>query len=222
MSKRTSTTCREARQTAGDFGRIVDTIMACGQSHEKVVVDLYVFSRALRNLVSQEAVSCSDKTNEMFALLDRIREISTVVCAGEVRCAEDLGDIIERFRVVTRVSIAQYQAMTDVDRANQELTKVETLRFAAMQTPKWEQEKPLHDMAVAHAVTQRERVLLIARERTVELITAQKKYRMFKLNRQKHAWEQFANALRMMGTDGANILTEIATSLRQISCDCAA
>lgn len=182
----------------------------------KLVEEMTQFRDGMINLVKEAAPDYLEPFEKIGQKFNRICELASQISRSETRCSEDLRDVVERFRVVVRISREHYHLMSDADGTATQLALLEQKKKALMPTPKWVKDGPKIEAQIDLAIKEREDALNAAKQKTQELIEAQNAYQDFKLRRMKHAWIQFAQVIRECGTEAALLFAEISEDLKNI------
>ncbi|OHT07397.1 hypothetical protein TRFO_24413 [Tritrichomonas foetus] len=185
--------------TAGAYKRIYSVIEATGNKRLLLSQQLTTFAQNLEAMVLSDTLHYGSAMHDIMNVLTAIININTRIANSEIRCSEDLKDVIARFKVVKATSRDQFAAMRSVDEATKKLVDAELKDAEAKQnlTEINYAEKSIKLKQNIDAARELKRSCLqLAKEKTIRLIEVQEKYNAFKIGRQVHAWAAYAYTMK--------------------------
>jgi multidrug efflux pump subunit AcrA (membrane-fusion protein) len=169
---------------------------------------------SLVKLVVKEAVEFEKPTT--YAL-DPYRQIAATeldFANLEERVKDDLQDIIERYKVIQRIDAQYGELLSQVQAAKAALTQAElTLSTVNSELGPRRQKA---EQELARAKTAKADLIVKARDLTVQLIEAKERFNKFRLNRLRHAWVTYADALSQYGKQGAELYGVLAKGFAEM------
>ena len=191
-----SSNLQEESNSADSYSRIYTAIGATGENRKFLSEKLSTFLHFLETMVLEETLHYGNVMHDITNVLTAIININSKIANLEIRCSEDLKDVVERFRVVERVSSEQFQAMKTVDEYTNKLIEAESKKNIAKLQPRYEEIESKLLANISNIRFARKVSLENAKIKTLELIEVQKKYNAFKLKRQIQAWSNFAKSMK--------------------------
>jgi hypothetical protein len=176
-------------------------------------VQLSVISSVLK-LLHKEAPRFESPIS--FAL-EPYRQISTAetqFALVEERLRDDLLDIVERAKIVQRVQDEYTQSLEQLQTAKTALTQAHMLLMTLKDESGVRRQKAEQDFALATS-DKRDKVLK-AQSVTRQLLNLKKKFATFRLNRLRHGWAVYSEALTQCGRIEAEAYGAMAASLVDI------
>ena len=201
---------------ADSYSRIYAIINTTGVSRLKLSEQLTNFSKSLQSLLSSETIHYGSTIHDIAILITSIININTRIANSEIRCSDDLRDVVERFAVIKRIANEQFNSMRSVDEKTKKLIEAETKNNYAIKQPNYEEVKYKYIKAVDLARMERKYALEKAKKLTCELIEAQKKYNTFKIQRQIHAWLFYAQNIKQDYVKLAQLFDQLSFTLSQL------
>jgi hypothetical protein len=171
-------------------------------------------SSSLLALVSKEALPFEKPTN--FAL-EPYRQIATAELEFadlEERVKDDLLDIIERYKVIQRTESQYSELLNQVQTAKAALAQAE-LTWATVSSELGPRRQKAEDDLTKAKVT-RSSLILKARDLTIQLIEAKQRFYRFRLNRLRHAWITYSEALSKYGKGEGDLYGTLARSFGEL------
>jgi hypothetical protein len=165
---------------------------------------------SILRLISKEATPFEKPTN--FAL-DPYRQIASAEMEFadlEERAKDDLLDIIERHKVIQRTEAQYSDLLNQVQSAKAALVQAE-LTWATVNSELGPRcQKAEQDLSKAKVI--RTALIVKARDLTVQLIEAKQRFYRFRLNRLRHAWITYTDALSKYEKSEAELYGILAKS----------
>jgi DNA repair ATPase RecN len=181
---------REAASLSSDVVRICQCISNCGIGRKQLADDIKGFAVTLDPLIRGNSRHLEDQCAELRSLLLSVSAAISQIADSEIRCSDDLRDIVERYTVITRIASEHQEALKNVDDLTRQLQKnSDERKKGAGNMPDLEQR-------FVSLRNQKKEALEQARNKTAELIEANKKYQALKVRRMVHAWTQFSAIMR--------------------------
>ena len=147
-------------------------------------------------MLLSETIHYGSTIHYIIILLTSIITINTRIANSEIRCSDDLRDVVERFTVVKQLANEQFESMRTVDNLTKKLIEAEKKNIIASKQPNYEENRYKYMKPVDLARMERKYALEKAKKLTNELIDAQEKYNTFKIKRQIHAWTFYAQNMK--------------------------
>jgi hypothetical protein len=132
----------------------------------------------------------------------------------EERAKDDLLDIIERYKVIQRIEAQYSDLLNQVQSAKATLVQAEMTWATVNSDLGPRRQKAEQDLAKARII--RTDLITKARDLTVELIEAKRRFYRFRLNRLRHAWITYSEALSKYGKTEAELYGTLARSFADL------
>lgn len=201
---------------AESYSRIYTIINSAGMSRLKLSEKLTDFSQSLQSLLLSETIHYGSTIHDIIILLTSIITINTRIANSEIRCSDDLRDVVERFTVVKQLANEQFESMRTVDNLTKKLIEAEKKNIIASKQPNYEENRYKYMKPVDLARMERKYALEKAKKLTNELIDAQEKYNTFKIRRQIHAWTFYAQNMKQDYNKLAQLFDQLSSTLSSL------
>lgn len=201
---------------ADSYSRIYTIINSTGMLRLKLSEKLTNFSNNLQSLLLSETIHYGSTIHDIIILLTSIITINTRIANSEIRCSDDLRDVVERFTVVKRLANDQFESMRTVDSLTKKLIEAEKKNIIASKQPNYNEIRFKCMKPVDMARMERKYALERAKRLTQELIIAQEKYNEFKIKRQIHAWTFYAQNMKPDYVKLAQLFDQLSETLSQL------
>ena len=198
------------------YSHIYNTINSTGVERLKLSQQLTNFSQSLQALLSSETIHYGSTIHDIIILITSIVVVNTRIANLEIRCSEDLRDVVERFTVIKQLANEQFEAMRSVDENTKKLIEAETKNINASKQPNYENVRMKCMISVDMARMHRKYYLEKEKNITIELNGAQKRYNDFKIKRQVHAWASYAQNMKKEYVKLAQLFEQLSSTFAQL------
>jgi hypothetical protein len=203
------------RETAmPELKTIVDGLsFSVSSRRSRARVQMSIISSIVK-LVSKEALPFEKPTSYAFDPYRQIASAELEFADSEERAKDDLQDIIERHKVIQRIESQYGQVLNQVQAAKTAVAQAELTYSTVNSELGPHRQKAEQDLAKAQ-VDKRE-IILRARDLTDRLIEAKERFAKFRLNRLRHAWITYSEALSKYGRVESNLYGALSRSVADL------
>jgi hypothetical protein len=165
-------------------------------------------------LISKEAVGFEKPTTYALEPYRQIAATELEFANFEERVKDDLQDIIERYKVIQRTDAHYGDVLSQVQAAKAALTQAELI-WATVKSELGPRRQKA-ELDLERAKTAKTDLVLKARDLTIQLIEAKERFRRFRLNRLRHAWVTYADALSRYGRSEGELYGSFAKGVAEM------
>jgi hypothetical protein len=189
--------------------------LACSVANrrERSRVQMAIAS-SLLTLISKEALPFEKPTNFALEPYRQVAAAEMEFADLEERTKDDLLDIIERYKVIQRMEAQYSDLLNQVQAAKAALAQAE-LTWATVSSELGPRRQKAEDELSKAKVTRTD-LISRARDLTIQLIEAKQRFGRFRLNRLRHAWETYSDALSRYGKSEANLYDALARAFAEL------
>ena len=178
-----------------ELQNVVDGMTIIYQSREKRSKAQSNLVKDTNDLIKSEVPRFEKSLKYSLEPFNEIAQIEYELSQSEKRCRDDLNDIIERYKVIREHEIQQKEAVTAVENAKNRLKNAKIAYHNELNNNKISTKLKLAEEEVNKAKKERVNAIEYAKELTINLIEEKKKFAKFKLNRLRHGYKTYANAI---------------------------
>jgi hypothetical protein len=150
-------------------------------------------SQSVQALVTAEAPDSLPVMQPTIQLLEKLSAVHADIAAAKLRVSNDIRDIVERYRVVERISDQRRSAGKALESSKAKLNEYEDEVAAESKRKDYNMKRAELNLAKLRAA--KKAALIRARDLTVRLIGEQKKFANFVFRRTREAYARFGATL---------------------------
>jgi hypothetical protein len=177
-----------------DIAIVARSFRGMSDNRRKYAAGWRSFGSALSAMVVSQNPSASKETDVLTRLFTSIAEAETQLADSELRAAEDLQDVIERYDVIFRCNEVYSDTMSVYSLACLELNAAIADDREGSEKPNYSGAKYKLKAAIEKAKLEKRLAIAPFRAAVARMIEMRERYAKFRVRRMDHAWQTFARA----------------------------
>ncbi|KAH0792872.1 hypothetical protein GPJ56_003136 [Histomonas meleagridis] len=198
-------------KTLPELQTIVNSFDAIAESRSGKAKVLRKVTNSAISLIQSETPQFEQMLTYSLGQFNEIASSEDTLSLSEMRFKDDMLDIVERYRVITKLEKAYTDSIAEIERTKNLVQEIET----SIQLESGSQKQKLLE-SLQNAKLSRNNAISNAKKVTKKLIQAKRKFSKFKVNRLRHGWRTYSEALRVCAEQQEDLYQSIISSLADI------